>query len=58
MNIAYAKVPLSLGMPYLARASVSSRPPGKILEVGYFFPSADRSRVDMNGRDFEPQALP
>jgi hypothetical protein len=57
MNIAYAKDPLRLGMPYVARASWLSTPPAKTLAIGYFVPSSYRSRVDMNGSDFEPQAL-
>jgi hypothetical protein len=58
MNIAYAKVPLRLGIPYVARASVSSTPPTKTLAIGYFEPSAFRSFVDMNGSDFASQVLP
>ena len=57
MNIAYAKVPLSLGIPYCARASSLSTPPVKTSVMGYFEPSSDRSRVDMNGSDCAPQVL-
>ena len=57
MNIAYAKLPVSLGIPYLAKASLLSTPPVKTFVMGYVEPSSDRRRVDMKGCDLDFQAL-
>ena len=57
MNIEYAKVPERLGIPYWARASWLRIPPVKTFAMGYFVPSCDRSRVDMNGNDFASQVF-
>jgi hypothetical protein len=58
INIANAKVPLSLGRPYLSKAASSSTPSIKTSWTGYAVPLAIRSFVDMNGRDLEFQPFP
>ena len=57
MNIEYAKLPVSLGIPYSAKAVWLRIPPVKTSALGYTEPFSVRSRVDMNGCDFESQAL-
>ena len=58
MNMAYAKLPVSFGGPYSAKAVLLSTPPVNTSETGYDDPSADRSLVDMNGCDCAFHPLP
>jgi hypothetical protein len=58
MNIAKAKLPVSLGNPNWNNASSSRTPPANTLSIGYLVPFSVRSLVDMNGRELAPQPLP
>lgn len=58
INIANAKVPDNLGIPYFSRADVSSTPPGNTLVIGYFVPFSVSSLVDIKGKDCASQPLP